>query len=136
MLFRSKVPKIPHFFQSPLSIQFWSGFIPVNRGGWIYPTLANLSNSHSPSRSIEDILLLQTNTLALLLHLHLPHIFWSSLLPLALHFKLQHFSQNMPIIPPQHIPALSHSSCLELPSEPLFPSIPTSPLGPLSSFSP
>ena len=48
------------------SIQFWSGFIPVNRGGRIYPAL-HLSNSHSPSRSIHGILLLQTNTLALLL---------------------------------------------------------------------
>ena len=25
------------------SIQFWSRFIPVNRGGWIYPTLAAIS---------------------------------------------------------------------------------------------
>ena len=33
---------------------------------------SNLSNSHSPSRSIQGILLLQTNTLALLLHLCLP----------------------------------------------------------------
>ena len=32
---------------------------------------SNLSNSHSPSRSIQNLLLLQTNTLALLLHLHL-----------------------------------------------------------------
>ena len=70
---------------------------------------SNLSNSHSPSRSIQSILLLQTNTLALLLHLHIPHLFWSSTLPLALNFKFQCFSQNMPIIPPQHIPISSHS---------------------------
>ena len=38
---------------------------------------SNLSNSHSPSRWIQGILLLQTNTLALLLYLRLPHIFWS-----------------------------------------------------------
>ena len=56
---------------------------------------SNLSNSHSPSRLIHGIILLQTNTLALLLHLHL---LWSSSLPLALHFKLQCFSQNIPII--------------------------------------
>ena len=45
---------------------------------WGWPDLAhpnsNLSNSHSPSRSIQGILLLQTNTLALLLHLQLTNI--------------------------------------------------------------
>ena len=61
---------------------------------------SNLSNSHSPSHSIQGILL-QTNTLALLLHLRLPHLLWLYLLPLALPFKLHHFSQNMPIMPPQ-----------------------------------
>ena len=65
---------------------------------------SNLSNSYSPSCSIQGILFLQTNTLALLLHFYLPCLLWSSSLPLALHFKLQHFSQNMPIIPPQQMP--------------------------------
>ena len=81
------------------SIQFWSGFIPLIGGGWIYPTLftANdLSNSHSPSCSIHDILLLQTNTLALL-HLHVPCLLWSSSCPLAFTSNSQRFSQNMPI---------------------------------------
>ena len=63
---------------------------------------SNFSNSHSSSRSIQGILLLQTNTLVLLFHLCLPRLLWLSLLPLAFHFKLQRFSQNMPIIPPQH----------------------------------
>ena len=85
------------------SIQFLSGFIPVNGGGWIYPS-SNLSNSHSPSCSILGVLFLQTNGLALLLHLHLPCLLWSSLLPLSPHFKLQRFSQNVPIIPPRHMP--------------------------------
>ena len=44
--------------------------------------------------------------------LRLPRLLWSSSLPLALHFELQHVSQNMPIIPPQHMPVLSHSICL------------------------
>ena len=44
--------------------------------------------------------------------LHLPLLLWSSSLPLALHFKFQRFSQNVPIIPPQHMPAPSHSICL------------------------
>ena len=67
---------------------------------WGWPDLphpnSNLSNSHYPSHSIQGILLLQTNTLALLLHLCLPHLLWSSLLALALHFKLQCFSQTCP----------------------------------------
>ena len=59
---------------------------------------SNFSSSNSPSPSIQGILPLQTNTLALL-HLCLPRLPWSSSPPLALHFKLQCFSQNMPIIP-------------------------------------
>ena len=61
---------------------------------WVYPhkqgwsdlphSNSNHSNSQSLSRSIHGILLLQTNTLALLLHLHLPRFQWSSSLPLAL----------------------------------------------------
>ena len=86
---------------------------------WIYPckrgwsdlphSNSNLSNSHSLSCSIQGILLLQTNFHALLLHLRLPRLHWSFLLPLTLHFKLQCFSQNMPIIPPQHMLIPSHS---------------------------
>ena len=68
---------------------------------------SNLSNSHFPSHMIHGILLLQTNTVPLL-HLHLPHLLWSSSLPLALHFKLQWFSQNMPISPLQNMPIASH----------------------------
>ena len=78
---------------------------------WRWPDLnhsnSNLSNSHSPSHSIH-VILFETNTLAFLLHLHL---LWSSSLPLALHFKLQRFSQNMPIIPPQHMPVPTYSIC-------------------------
>ena len=70
---------------------------------------SNLSNSYSPSHLIHDILLLESNTLAQLLHLHLPHLLWLSSLSLAFHFKLQCFSQNMPIIPPQYMPVSSHS---------------------------
>ena len=65
---------------------------------WVYPckrgwpdlphSNGNLSNSHSPSRSIQGFLPLQTNTPALLLRLSLPHLPWSSSPPLALNFKL------------------------------------------------
>ena len=94
------------FFFNPILIQVY----PCK---WGWPDLphsnSNLSNSHSRSRLIQGILLLQTNTLALLLHLHLPQILWLSSLLLALHFKLQCFSQNMPITPPQHMPVPSYS---------------------------
>ena len=88
-------------------IQFWSGLILINGGGQIYPTITAISPTPFPSCSIHGILFLQTNTLALLLYLHLPRLLWSSSLPLALHFKLHCFSQNMPIIPPQHMPVPS-----------------------------
>ena len=35
-------------------------------------------------------------------------------LPLAFHFKLQCLCQNIPIIPPQHMPVPSHSICLAI----------------------
>ena len=93
---------------------------------------SNLSNSHSPSRSIHGILFLQTNTLALLLQLRLPRLLWSSSLPLALHFESQRFSQTGPSSLSTHARTISLHS--PLPSEPLFPSIPISPLSPLWLF--
>ena len=48
---------------------------------------SNLSNSHSPSHSIQGILLLQTNTPALLLHLPCPGLLWSS----SIHNIIQNF---------------------------------------------
>ena len=56
---------------------------PRNRG-WsdLFHSNSYPSNSHSPSRSIQGILLLQTNTLALLLHLRLPCLLYLSSLPL------------------------------------------------------
>ena len=89
------------------SIQFWSGFIPVNEGGGF--TLLCKQSLPLPPRSILCILLLQSNTLTLLLHLQSPCLPRSSLLPLSLHFKLQCLPQNMAIIPPQNMPVPSHS---------------------------
>ena len=81
--------------------------IPINatcNHWWVCQAWAKDDNSQLSSKNWHHgILLLQTNTLALLLHLHLPHLFWSSSLPLALHFKLQRFSQNMPIIPINYV---------------------------------
>ena len=57
---------------------------------------SNLSNSHSPSRSIHGILLLETNTLALLLHLPLPRLLWSSSLPLAFTSNSNAFIKTCP----------------------------------------
>ena len=77
----------------------------------------NLSNSHSPSRLIHGILFLQSNTLALLLHKFASST--SSLVVLASSFpSLQTPTLNTY---PQHLTPFAF-----LPSEPLFPSIPTS----------
>ena len=113
-------------------IQFWFRFIPVNRSGQIFPTLTAISptptlhlawfkasyfsNQHSFSPPLASF----TSSLV---------IFTSSFHSL----QIQRFSQNMPIIPPLHMPVPSHISLHSpLLSEPLFPSIWTSPLGPLN----
>ena len=105
---------------------------------WGWPDLrhfvSNLSNSHSPSCSIHGVLFLQTNALALLLHKFASST--SSLVVLASSCPSlrtpTRFSEHA------HHPSSSHAHTislhLALPSEPLFPSIPTSPPGPLSSF--
>ena len=118
---------------SSSSIQFWSGFIPVNEGGWIYPS--NLSHSHSPSHLIHGILFFHTNTLALLLHLRSPCL--NSLgRP---RFLFPFTSNSNAFLKTWHHPTLTLARTISLhsplPSQPLFPSIPTSPLGLLSSFS-
>ena len=77
---------------NPIFIQVY----PHKRGWLDLPhSNSNLSNSHSPPCSIQGILFLQTNTLSLLLHLYLPHLLWSSSLPLSLHFKFECFSQRV-----------------------------------------
>ena len=68
-------------------IQFWSVFNPVNGGGRIYPTFAAICPT--PTLHLAQFVFLQINTLALLLHLSLPCLLWSSSSPLALHFKHQ-----------------------------------------------
>ena len=67
--FHARVVKT--FIHHPILIWFY----PRKRGWQDLPNPnSNLSNSHSPSCSTQGILLLQTNTLALLLHLHLPRL--------------------------------------------------------------
>ena len=82
---------------------------------------SNLSNSHSPSHLIQGIFLLQTNTLALLLHLRLPFLFWSS------SFLLSFTSNSNAFIKHANHPSSTHACTISLhsplPSEPLFPSI-------------
>ena len=116
-------------------MQFWSGFIPINGGGWIYISITAISPT--PTLHLTRFMASSFSKPTLLLSfstLHLPCLIWSSSLPLALHFKLQRFSQNMPIIPPQHTPVPFHSIRLCHLNHGLLPSIPTSPLGPLSSY--
>ena len=45
------VPKLYEFFVI-IIIQFWSGFIPINRGGWIYTTLIAISPTPTHDVSI------------------------------------------------------------------------------------
>ena len=70
-------------------IRFTCLLIRVYPCKWWWPDLphsnSSLSNSHSPCHSIHGILLLQTNTLALLLHLRLSCLPLSSSLPPALY---------------------------------------------------
>ena len=76
-----------HYHQSVNPILIW--VYPRKRGWLDFPhSNNNLSNSHSLCRSIQGILLLQTNTLALLFHLRLPRLLWLSSLPLALHLTI------------------------------------------------
>ena len=111
------------------SIQFLIRVYPCKRGwpDWHHSNI-NLSNSHSPSRSIHGILLFQTNTLALL---HFFYVFFGC--PCFLLLFTSNSNTFLKICPSSLLNTcpylLTHSS---LPSEPLFPaSIPTSPLGPL-----
>ena len=90
-----------------------------HKQGWPYllhPD-SNLSNFPSPSCSIQCILLFQTNTPALFLHLHFPCLPRSSSLPLSLQTRML-FSKHAyhPSITHAHIISLH----LLLPSEPLI----------------
>ena len=118
-------------------MQLWSGFILVNGGDRIYPTLTAISpipTLHFAQFKASSFSK-PTLKIAHLLHLCLPYLLWSSLLPLALHFKLQcFFSKDAHHPSPTHAQTISLHS--PLPFEPLFPFMPTSPLGLLSSFSP
>ena len=76
-----------------------AGFTPLQQQFLQLPLSILLDSWHPPPNQHS----------ALLLHLRLPRLLWLSSLPLVLYFKLQHFSQNMPIVPPQHMPVASHS---------------------------
>ena len=69
----------------------------LHKRGWadLPHSNSNLSDSHSPSCTIR-ILLLQTNTLALLLHLRLPRLLWWSSLPLAFTSNSNAFLKTCP----------------------------------------
>ena len=80
-------------------------------GGQIYPTLTAISPTpilhlarFMASSFSKPTLLLSFSTC-----IFYNVFFWSTPLLLVLHFKLQRFLQNMSIIPPQHMPAPSHS---------------------------
>ena len=111
------------------SIQFWSGFIPVNGGGWIYPTLAAISPAptlhlarFNASSFFKPTFLLSFSTCIF-------HLFCS-----RPHFLFPFTSNSNAFLKTCPYCTISLQSPLQ--SEPLFPSIPTSPLSPLSYFSP
>ena len=118
-----------------LSIQFFSGVIPVNGGGRIYPTLTVISPTpilhlarFMASSFTKPTLLLSFSTCFF-------HIFFGHprfLLPFTSNSNA--FLKTCPSSLLNICPTISLHS--PLPSEPLFPSIPTTQLGPLLSFSP
>ena len=89
---------------------------------WVYPhkwgwpdlphSNRNRSNSHSQSCLIQGILFLQTNTLALLLHLVSTTSSLIILTSSCPSLQTPVLFSNMPIIPSQHMPIPSHSICL------------------------
>ena len=88
--------RIPEHFPSSSPSNFDLGLSPfINGDARIYPTLTAISPTPTlhltwfKASSFSKPILLLT-----LPHLHLPRLFWSSSLPLALHFKLQCFSQS------------------------------------------
>ena len=111
------------------SNQFWSWFIPVNGGGWVYPG-SNLSNSHSPARLIHSVLhscspspLASSMSFLVILASSCP----SLQTPTLLSERVHHPSSTHALTISFHSPLLS---------ERLFPSNLTSPSCPLFSFSP
>ena len=106
------------------SIQFWCGIIPVNGGGRIYPTLTaifptpTLHIAQFKASSSKPILLLSFSTCVF-------HVFFGRLRFLLPSLQITLFSKHA------HHPSSTHACTISLhsplPSEPLFPSIPTSP---------
>ena len=117
---------INYFTSINQSIQFWAAFIPVNGGSWIYHILAVISPTSTLHLAWFVASFFSKPTL-LLSSTCISHIFFGRpcfLLPFT----------STPTLCSKHARTISFHS--PLPSEPLFPSIPTSPLGLLSSFSP
>ena len=110
-------------------------FIPVNGTGQIYPTVTALSPTPTlhltrfkESSFSKPTLLLSFSTCIFLIFFDCPRF----LLPFI---SKSNTSQNMPSSLLNTCPCITILLHLPLPFESLFPSIPTSPLGPLSSFS-
>ena len=112
-------------------IQFWSGFIPVNGGGWSYPTLTAISST--PTLHFAQFMAsFSKPTLLLFFSTCVFHVFFGHprfLLPFTSNSDA--FLKTCPSSSSTHDRTISFHS--PLPFEPLFLSIPTSPLGPLSS---
>ena len=116
-----------HQHHHPILIRVY----PINRGGRIYPTLTAISSTPTLHRSIQGIFLLQLPTLLLSVSTCVFHVFvlWSSLLPLAFTSNSSAFLKTCPSYPSLTHACMAISLHSPLPSELLFPSIPTSPAG-------
>ena len=121
---------LPNHHQS--SIQFWSGFIPVNGGGRIYPTLSAIFLT--PTLHLARFMASFFSKPTLLLSFSTCVFFGRPRFLLPFTSNSNAFHRTCPSSLLNTCPY--HLTPFALPSEPLFPSIPTSPSGALSSFSP
>ena len=91
-------------------MKFWSGLIPVNRGGWIYSTLTAISPISTLHLARFMASSFSKPTLLLSFVTCVFHVLFGCpcfLFPFTSNLHL--FSQIMLIIPPQHMPPSSHS---------------------------
>ena len=115
-------------------IQFWSGFIPVNGGGRIYPTLTAILLTPTLHLTRFKASSLSKPTLLLCFSTCIFHVFFGCphfLLPFTSNSNafLKTCSSSLFNKCPYHLTPFAFAI-----SEPLFPSILTSPIGPLSFF--
>ena len=121
--YKNNISNTWHTYWTPIesksiyqSIQFWSGFIPVNGGGQIYCTLTAISPTHTLHLARFMTSSFSKPTFLLSFSTCIFHVFFDRprfLLP----FTSNSNAFVMPIIPPQHMPVHTISLHSALPSE-------------------